>query len=352
VRARRLLEHFGDPSALATAPPEQLRAEGVPRAGIDALQGETHLDGIDVDLAWAAEPGNHLIPRNDPRYPARLATIEDPPPLLYGHGDAELLGQPALAIVGTRSPTSAGIDIAEALARHLAERGLVVTSGLALGIDAAAHRGALAAHGMTIAVAGTGLDRVYPARNADLARQIGESGALLSELPLGTRPSREAFPRRNRILAGLTLGTLVVEAATRSGSLITARLALEQGREVFAVPGSIHNPVARGCHRLIRQGAKLVETADDILEEIAPRLAAASPADAASTDAAETGESAGGDNDDDYARLMEVLDWEPRGVDDLAARSGLDAGQVASMLLRLELEGAVRAAAGGMYQRP
>ncbi len=352
TRAQRLIERFGDADAACRAEPRALRGEGVSAEGIDALHRDTPPGGVGTDLDWASEPGNDILTRAHPRYPARLAAIADPPPAVYVHGDVDVLAYPALAIVGTRNPTPAGRDIAHDFAQHLAASGLIVVSGLALGIDAAAHRGALDGGGLTVAVAGTGLDRVYPARNAALARGIAEQGALLSELPIGTRPSREAFPRRNRVLAGLCLGTLVIEAAARSGSLITARLALEQGREVFAVPGSIHNPVARGCHRLIRDGAKLVETGDDVLEEIAGLVDLPAGADAPGDKGGRAGAAAPASPDDpQYEQLMAVLDWEPRGIDDLAARAGLDASSVASMLLRLELEGRVRVAPGGLYQR-
>ncbi|MFW5969039.1 MAG: DNA-processing protein DprA [Halofilum sp. (in: g-proteobacteria)] len=354
VRTRELLERFGDPTGVATAGRKQLAAAGIPAPAIDVLQGDSTPAGIERDREWAAaDPCRHLIPLDDPRYPASLAGIGDPPPVLYVLGDPEVLDLPALAIVGTRHPTPSGRETAYEFARHLGAAGLAIASGLALGIDGAAHEGALAGGGLTLAVAGTGLDRVYPARHAELARRIADEGALVSELPVGTRPSREAFPRRNRILAGMSVGTLVVEAAVRSGSLITARLALEQGREVFAIPGSIHNPVARGCHRLIRQGAKLVETGDDVLEEIAALLGAqwrAAPVAATGNDAADGGASADA-HDPEYSRLLASIDWEPRGVDELATASGLDASAVASMLLRLELEGTVRVVPGGLYQR-
>lgn len=349
AQGRDLLARFGDAAALCAAPASALRAAGLSDDAIAVLHADTEPDGVARDRAWAEGAERHLLALDDPRYPPRLAAIADPPPVLYVQGDPEVLAWPALAIVGTRHPTPAGRDTARDFARHLAAAGLVITSGLALGIDGAAHAGALAADMPTVAVAGTGLDRVYPARHADLARRIAASGALVSELPIGTRPSRQAFPRRNRILSGLCVGTLVVEAAVRSGALITARLALDQGREVFAIPGSIHNPVARGCHRLIRQGAKLVETGDDVLEELAPLVGDAVAATAAGSPAEPA---AGAGDDPEYARLMACLDWEPRGVDELAAASGLDAGAVASMLLRLELEGRIRVAPGGLYQRP
>ena len=226
----------------------------------------------DQDMNWLAQPDNHLLPVTDPRYPAQLKTIPDPPTALFVHGDPDMLSTPQIAMVGSRNPSSGGARTAHDFARHFAACGLAVTSGLAMGIDAACHQGALAANGITIAVTGTGLDRVYPASNRELAHQIVGRGALVSEFPPGTPPRPGHFPRRNRIIAGLSLGTLVVEAALKSGSLITAQQALEQSREVFAIPGSIHNPLARGCHLLIRQGAKLVETANDVLEELAPAL--------------------------------------------------------------------------------
>ncbi len=347
--ARDLLARFGDAAAIVDARRRQLSAAGLAPPAIACLHGETCVQDIRRDLDWADGERRHLLPLSDPRYPVRLREIADPPPLLYLHGDPEVLAWPALAMVGTRHPTPAGRETAHAFAHHFAAGGLIVTSGLALGIDAAAHEGALEAGGLTVAVAGTGLDRVYPARHADLAHRIGEQGALVSELPIGTRPTREAFPRRNRILSGLSAGTLVVEAALRSGSLITARLALEQGRELFAIPGSIHNPVARGCHALIRQGAKLVETADDVLEELAAVLGPL-PGMESRTEQAET-DAGPASTDPEYARLLECLDWEPRSIDELSTCSGLAVGDVASMLLRLEMEGTIHSVPGGLYQK-
>ncbi len=249
-------------------------------------------------------------------------------------------------MVGSRNPTPAGQRHAHLFARHLAARGLGITSGLAMGVDAAAHQGALDAQGMTIAVTGTGLDRVYPASNSALAERIREHGLLISEFPPGTPARRDHFPRRNRLIAALSLGSLVVEAALRSGSLITARLAGELGREVFAMPGSVDNPLARGCHRLIRQGAKLVETADDILEELGPlldnvgkvtqKLSHQTPPEV---------------HDKDYQHLLKHLDNAPRSIDELAAQTGLAVDAVSSMLLILELHGDVAMAPGGGYQK-
>jgi len=308
-------------------------------------------EGVEADLAWAREPQCHILAIGDSAYPQRLAATANPPPLLFVRGEPELLRQPQLAIVGSRNPSPAGRDTAREFACHFASAGLGVTSGLALGIDAAAHEGALAGKGETVAVMGTGPDRIYPARHRDLAHRIIEAGgALLSEFPTGTAPMPAHFPRRNRIISGLALGTLVVEAAPRSGSLITARAAAEQGREVFAIPGSIHNPLARGCHRLIRDGAKLVETAGDVLEELAPQLHHLLAGDI-DLKIPSPDEPADVELDPDHRRLLESLDYGPTPVDLVVERSGLTAEAVSSMLLLLELEGYVEAAPGGRYAR-
>ena len=223
---------------------------------------------IDNDLAWLSQNNNYAITFNEANYPYQLKEIADPPPILFVRGNPDLLAAPQIAIVGSRNPSASGEETAFNFAKTLSQHGFTITSGLALGIDAASHRGALSAKGYTIAVAGTGLDRVYPARHKDLATEIVNTGAIISEFPPGTTAKANHFPRRNRIISGLCQGLLVVEAAKQSGSLITARMALEQNREVFAIPGSIHNPLARGCNALIRQGAKLVETTQDILEEL------------------------------------------------------------------------------------
>jgi DNA processing protein len=275
-----------------------------------------------------------------------LREIPTPPPVLFVRGDPALLSRPQLAIVGTRNPTASGRRTAREFAAHLAGAGLVITSGLALGIDAEAHRGALE-QGWTVAVMGTGPDRLYPARHRELARQIAEQGALVSELPPGTPPNAENFPRRNRVISGLSLGTLVVEAATQSGSLISARLAGEQGREVFAIPGSIHNPMARGCHALIRQGAKLVETGADILEELGPLAATVTTPDPHPRDIPT---SPAVSPDPEHAALLALLGESPTAIDTLVERSGLTAEAVSSMLLIMELQGYV-ASAGGFYTR-
>ena len=262
-----LLNRFTEPEAVFTASRSSLEKLGL-RADTLAYINDPDWHQVDVDLAWLEQPGTEIILFNDNSYPPLLKTITDPPPLLFVIGDAAILKQKQLAMVGSRHPTPGGRETAHDFALHLATNGIVITSGLALGIDGASHEGALAAGGLTVAVAGNGLDRVYPARHRELAHRISENGALVSEFPPGTAPVASNFPRRNRIISGLSMGVLVVEAALHSGSLITARTAIEQGREVFAVPGSIHNPQAKGCNSLIRQGAKLVETATDIFEEL------------------------------------------------------------------------------------
>ncbi len=292
------------------------------------------------DIAWLAQPRCHLVTWTDADYPPLLRELTDAPVALYVQGDRALLTRPQLAVVGSRNPSPVGRENAAAFAKNLAGSGLTVTSGLALGVDGAAHRGALEA-GTTIAVAGTGLDRVYPPRHRELAHAIVDAGAIVSEFPLGTPPRPENFPVRNRIISGLSLGVLVVEAAQQSGSLITARLAVEQGREVFAIPGSIHSPLARGCHALIRQGAKLVETANDILEELGPLAALAVPAAHKSAPALSNEES----------ELLRHLGYDSVHIDVIIERSGLTPDRVSSMLMMLELRGLIGVGPGGTYQR-
>lgn len=357
----QLLAHFGDPAALLAADATTLAAAGARPSLIKALR-EPRSDLVEVALAWAQGEGTHILTRSDPRYPHRLTELVDAPLVLYVRGDPEVLRDPQLAMVGSRNPTPGARETAVAFARHLAACGLTITSGLAMGIDGAAHEGALEA-GRTLAVMGTGPDRVYPAAHRHLARRIAAQGALLTEFPPGMGPRSENFPRRNRLIAALSLGTLVVEAAPRSGSLITARLAAEQGREVFAIPGSIHNPLARGCHALIKQGAKLVETAQDILEELAPLLVGylrpdppPLPLDAASPVVAAGDSNRGGIGDPsgmdaDYHRLLAAMGQDPAHVDLLVQRTGLAANDISSMLLMLELEGWIAACPGGRYSR-
>ncbi|MFZ4791284.1 MAG: DNA-processing protein DprA [Candidatus Competibacteraceae bacterium] len=347
VRFARLIEHFGSAAAAFAASRAELDTLELPNPALNYLAAPDWRP-VEQDLAWLAQSGNHhLLSFDDPRYPLLLRHIAYPPPLLFVSGDPDCLRAPQLAIVGSRNPTPLGRETAHLFAAHLAGAGMVVTSGLAFGIDAAAHQGALSSGGLTIAVMGTGLDRVYPAKHRELAHAIVERGALVSELPAGTVVTAENFPRRNRLISGLALGVLVVEAAIRSGSLITARLANEQGREVFAIPGSIHNPMAKGCHALIRQGAKLVETAADILEELGS-LAAAGSAVSAPTAVAPSAVDA---LDNDYRQLLAAIGSESAGIDDLVDRCGLTVEAVSSMLLIMELEGYVAAVPGGLYCR-
>lgn len=341
--ARRLLESFGSAEAALAA-----GARAWKKQGLDARQCESlaqpDADGIARDLKWLAGQKRELVTCLDPRYPLRLRETSPPPLALFCQGDTALLALPQLAIVGARSATPQGLDNARAFAGELARRGLVITSGLALGVDGAAHEGALAADGLTIAVCATGLDRVYPARHKALAHRISEHGLLISEFPTGVEALSENFPRRNRIISGLALGVLVVEAARESGSLITAKYAMEQGREVFAIPGSVHNPMARGCHALIRQGAKLTETAEDILEEIGPQVGAALRAAAAgSADAAAPSEM--------QQKVLDALGDRPQAVDALVERTGLKMEQLSVLLLELELQGLAAPAAGGTFMR-
>ena len=300
---------------------------------------------LDAALEWLTADGHHIVTHGSSACSELLQKIPSPPLLLYVNGDPELLHLPALAIVGSRNPTAGGKRNALNFAGHLARVGFAIVSGLAQGIDTAAHRGTLAAEGKTIAFLGHGIDRVYPAANRDLAHEIAATGAVVSEYPLGTPPGRRHFPERNRLISGVSLGTIVVEAARQSGSLITARLAAEQGREVFALPGSIHNPLARGCHRLIRQGAKLVETADDIIAELGPLVTHLLQNTMEST----TNDASPGDADDEYAELRKHLGYDPVTVDQLADQSGLTIDQVSSMLLILELHGEVESLSGGRY---
>ena len=303
--------------------------------------------GADRDLEWLAQGGHQLLQLGSRDYPPLLAACAGAPPILFLQGERALLSAPQIALVGSRNPTPGGRSAAREFAAELSRRGLTVTSGLALGIDAEGHRGALDAGGLSIAVMGTGPDRVYPARHLELAHRIAARGALVTEFPVGTAALPGNFPRRNRIIAGLALGTLVVEAAEHSGSLLTARCAAEQGREVFAIPGSIQNPMARGCHALIRQGAKLVENADHVVEELGPVLGALVEGLAAADPVAAAPEAL----DSQYQTLLELMGFDPVSVDSLVARSELTPGELSSMLLILELQGRVAAVSGGRYIR-
>jgi DNA processing protein len=335
---RGLRKQFGLPETVPGATRAHLERAAGPAAA-ELLRPEGIAPAIERSLRWAQDPGHAIVTLADAAYPRLLLEIQDPPPLLYAVGRLELLERPALAVVGSRNATTQGARNAEQFAQAFSEAGLTIVSGLAVGIDAAAHRGGLAGAGSTIAVLGTGVDVVYPRQNAALAQRIAESGLLLSEFPLGTAGAAHHFPRRNRLISGLTQGCLVVEAALASGSLITARAAAEQGREVFALPGSIHSPLSKGCHALIKQGAKLVESADDVLAE----LTAFRRTGYASTRTRQ----AAPENEP----LLVQMGFDPVDVDSLCARTGLAAKQVTAELLRLELAGQVAALPGGMYQR-
>ncbi len=308
-------------------------ATGKLQAGCDPAQ-------LANSLEWLQKPGHFLVSIQSSDYPPALREISHAPALLYGIGRRELLCTPKLAIVGSRNPTAQGEKNAHAFAQALSEASLTIVSGLALGIDACAHRGGLLGPGSSIAVVGTGLDRVYPARNRDLARSISTDGLLLSEFALGIPPLAGNFPRRNRIISGLSLGCLVVEAAIGSGSLITAQLAGEQGREVFAIPGSIHSALSKGCHALIKQGAKLVETARDVLEELGWGVAGVS-----STETNHLSRSSGDES------LLKALGYDPVDLDSLCERSGLPIDRLSAQLLHLELSGQIVCLPGGLYQR-
>mgnify|MGYP001820117838 CR=1 FL=1 len=352
-----LLQYFGTASDVFCANRQQLLR--VPDINLDVVE---HLvKGIDAtnveqDILWLKEdPGHRAISLSQADYPALLAQIHRPPPVLFLKGNASLLNTVQLSIVGSRNPTPGGIENARAFARNLATTGLTITSGLATGIDGAAHQGALdakaSANGMiqkgrTIAVAATGLDRIYPSRHRDLAYDIADKGLLVSEFPVGMGPLRENFPRRNRLISGLSVGTLVIEAAVKSGSLITARFAMEQGREVFAIPGSIHSPQSRGCHWLIRQGAKLVETAEDIAEEILPIL----PTFQGGSENLQQIEAAS-DLSMAEQTLLDAIGFEPVNLDTLLSRTGIMIDELSVTLSQLELQGLIDTLPGGMYSR-
>ncbi len=334
---RRLLSAFGLPERIFAAPGTAISAAVGERAA-RALSAFSEDEAVARAIQWAGQSGNHIITLADAAYPRALLEISDPPTLLYAKGRIDLLNAPSLAIVGARNATAQGAVNAEQFARELSRGGLTIVSGLALGCDAAAHAGALEGQGSTIAVIGTGADRIYPSRNQDLARRIAEGGLIVTEFPLGTPALRENFPRRNRIISGLSRGVLVVEAAARSGTLITARLAGDQGREVFAIPGSIHSPLSKGCHQLIRQGAKLVDDARDILSELQVDPA---PASAASKCLPGNEESP----------LVQAMGFDPVGIDLLAQNTGLTADTLSAMLLSLELEGRIATLPDGRFQR-
>ncbi|RPH65810.1 MAG: DNA-protecting protein DprA [Burkholderiales bacterium] len=356
---RRLLEAFGLPEDIFAAGRAKLAAalDGA-RAQALLVADESRDAQIRATLDWADDDRHHLVALTDPLYPPRLLAIGDPPALLFVRGDPTALSRASLAIVGSRHATRAGVDHAQAFARALADSGLQICSGLAQGIDAAAHRGALAGRAGTLAVVGTGVDLVYPAGHAALADAIAARGAVVSELPLGMQAQRANFPRRNRLIAGLSLGVLVVEAARHSGSLITARQAAEFGREVMAIPGSIHSPVSKGCHQLIRDGAKLVESAEDVLVELRAQMGEAAapsrgqaPATAPSRGEASAGRPPWAPPGAAAAALLAELGWDPADPDALAERTGQPIAAVSAGLLELELAGLAERWVDGRYVR-
>jgi DNA processing protein len=331
---RRLLQAFGSPEAVLQASTAAL-SQYAKLAVARAIAADTDQALLTAVADWLEDPANHVITIADAIFPQSLLNTADPPLLLYVKGDLQLLNQPALAIVGSRNATAQGKRNAEAFAQAASDAGLCVVSGMAQGIDTAAHVGGLQGLGSSIAVVGTGLDKVYPASNRELAHRLAQSGAIVSEFPLGTPPLAANFPRRNRIISGLSLGCLVVEASVQSGSLITARMALEQGREVFAIPGSIHSPQSRGCHQLIKQGAKLVESAQDILEELGQSIVGGSRAP----------------QTEPQHPLLSHLGFDPVDSGTLAQRSGLTIAELSAILLQLELAGHIASLPGGLYQR-
>ena len=327
----------------------ELLAAGLSEQHVERLKNSDE-ERMDRWRRWLDGPGRVLVTLDSPGYPALLKEVPGAPLALWVEGErSELLNGPQLAMVGSRSPTANGRETARGFARYLSERGLTIVSGLATGIDGASHRGALAGVGGTIAVLGCGPDVVFPRSHARLTADIAAAGLIISEYPPGTPPLGAHFPRRNRIIAGMSAGTLVVEAARRSGSLITARLAGNYGREVFAIPGSIHNPLAKGCHRLIRDGAKLVEDAADVLVELAPLLQLTLETEPAGD--GEQTETVPLASDPEYGRLLAALGFDPCGISELASRTGLTAAELSSMLLLLEMEGLVEALPGGRYSR-
>jgi DNA processing protein len=344
----RALEIFGSGQGITEASDAARERAGISAAARQFLSSPAAAP-TSAERAWLEQPRHHVVPFTDPSYPALLRGAEHYPTALYVAGNAAALNDPQLAIVGSRNPTPQGRDTAHDLAEYLAGRGLVITSGLALGIDSEAHRGALMAQGITLAVLGSGADVVYPRSNRSLSIEIRQQGALVSGFPLGTPPRRENFPQRNAIIAALSLGTLVVEAARRSGSLITARQALNCGREVFAIPGSIYSPLSRGCHELIRQGAKLTETAHDILSEL--NFSAFFSGQTAASGGHERGVPRETAMDNDHKILLDALGFDPADLDALVVRTGFKPAAVSSMMLILELEGHVQAAPGGRYSR-
>lgn len=347
IGQRRLLKNFGGtPEQLFAADRKILQANGLKSNTLKYFQSPDWQE-IERDLAWLEQANHHLITILDKRYPPLLKEISDAPMVLFVSGDPELIQSIQLGVVGSRNPSSGGKRIAREFSRQITQCGITVTSGMALGIDYCSHLGAMDVNNKTIAVLGNGLDIVYPARHKELAERIVEQGALISEFPIGVKPLAKNFPRRNRIISGLSAGVLVIEAAQRSGSLITAHFAMEQGREVFAIPGSIRNPLSKGCHSLIKQGAKLVENVQDIIDELGPLIhSTIQQAELKEYRTDNTKEF-----DDDYKYLLNMMAYEDVSIDQLIEHTGLTADAVSSMLLILELRGVVTASPGGLYAR-
>ncbi|MCP4000772.1 MAG: DNA-protecting protein DprA [Gammaproteobacteria bacterium] len=346
TRALELIKKFGNAAAVISASASDLKTSNLSDETLHFLKNPD-AEKLNQTTSWLAAEGRHLLCLNDAGYPPLLAESGDAPLCLYVEGNPASLLMPQLAIVGSRNATPGGLETAQHFASHLAHSGLTITSGLATGIDSAAHLGALAGDGLTIAVLGTGPDEIYPQSNIKLAAHIRQQGALVSEFPPGTPPRRHQFPRRNRIISGLSLGVLIVEAGLRSGSLITARYSGNYGREIFAVPGSLHNPLSKGCHRLIKQGAKLVETGADIVSELGSLAGALE----SFPDYVATQIKSPTQADPDYAKLLKAMGFDPISINHLVARSGLTAEQLSSMLLILELEGKVNTLPGGRFQQ-
>ncbi len=368
LQLQKIAEHFGDSNtALNYGKSHWQSADLLNEQQLEKLFAEQTLAEVDAALEWAEQYSQGWLTLDDERYPASLKEIADPPFLLGYRGNVELLSDPQIAVVGSRHASKAGIEAAKDFAHYLSDQGITITSGLALGIDTAAHQGALLGMGKTVAVVATGLDRIYPASNRQLGTQIVDEGVMVSEFALGTKPLNYNFPRRNRIISGLSVGTLVVEAALKSGSLITARTALEQGREVFAVPGSIHNPLVKGCHQLIKQGAKLVESGQDILQELANLLAV--EVDSAPKVKTSQSKQQNTNHELNFADsenapiktknsaqaaksdLLKHIEYDPISLDELVVLSKMPVSALQSELLMLELSGDIEALSAGRWRR-
>ena len=345
----KLSHNLGSLQNIINASSADLKKAGANVRIIEQLTSKSFETAIDKELNWATENNNHIICQDDPYYPKQLKQFEDAPWVLYVKGDVDVLQTLQIAIVGSRNASHNGGKNAFQFAQYLAGNGITITSGLALGIDTFAHQGALAGNGLTVGVAATGLDRVYPAKNKDLVNEIMKEGAIISEYPLGTQPQAGFFPRRNRIISALSFGTLVIEGALNSGSLITAKYALEQGKEVFAIPGSIHDPLAKGCHALIKQGAKLVENAQDIFQELSPSLIKEALASTPCPNEETPIKASTQTIDPEHQAVLSHLEHDFLSVDEIIALTGLSAQAISSILLMLELQDQVIASAGGRY---